>query len=322
MKLVLGVLELRIARRLCLFGRGASGAKLAGEFAVSQAAVSRAMKNLLAEGFVQMQREGKRKLFSLSGSAHAVAFRELVAENRHVGFEKVLAHSAVRVLCGMVFSPVSMEEICRVAKLPEVTVRRILAKMRNAGLVGKMREGYVVAMHGLKEFVQAYACAGLEEMRKNVPGSLVCRGPFGLLRSSGRQIPKFMAQTGISVFHNFGVQLILTDLRDYSFGLFEKKANRHSMENAVVHCLVRAISNSDVRENYYAMLVLHKNLKKVNKKRFLNAAKDFGISAGAQECLELVELAAKKEPWPEPITGLGRHAPNREEFLELAKQYA
>jgi len=298
----------------------------AEKMGVSVPVVSRVVSSLEQKGFLQVTREGKRKLIAFSTSPPALALKELAAANSHVRLERIISNSAARVLSGILNPPASVEEIARTTRLPEITVRRTVGRLLQHGIVARTKPAeYRIILPRLKEFVEAYVNHALEAKRAGVQGSLLTCGPNALLRTTAKNPPK-MVLTGISVFHKYGVKLIETDARDYYLNAFDDKPKQPKLEVAAAHCLARATINASSREAAYAMLAIRKNLKKFDEKLFLQAAADFAVENDARGGLNKVKQFVMGERWPEPLIKDFPHAggpvwPGWGEFEELVKQY-
>lgn len=320
----LSSLEISILRILA--GKPQTETTISGVAALaktSRSSASRAANELEKKGFVVSER-GRSKHILLSNSAHAIAARQLFSLHPHIPFDNALSHSSLKVLSAFTGQPCSAEKTARATRTPEITVRRVFAKLLNFGvLLRPKRAEYQIALSGLREFVQSYVLYGLE--KKSGENGIWHCGPNGLIRTAAKLPPAF-APTGLSVFREHGIPIIQTDLRDYFFNLFDGKPKKPSFEESIAHALARATISSSSREVCYAMLAIHKNRKKLKQQRLLEAAGDFGVHSAAEHCLELVKKFGKGEKWPEPMIQLppvgGPAYPSYEEFNELVKQYA
>ena len=303
---------------------GWSVVSLAGKMAVSCAQVSRAVASLEKKEFVTAARS-RQKLVQFSSAGHASAFLYLLGLHPHVDFVSTLSNSSLRVLSAFTGSAIAIEQMARISRTPTVTVRRTVSKLMERGiLVRQEKNQYQLALSGLQTFVQAYATHSLQE-KAGVDG-LICCGPNAVLRTK-TPIPRRFELTGVSIFYRFGVPIVQTDFQDYWFNLFDSKTKKPSLEEAVVHALVRSTLISSGREVSYAMLVLYNNWKKVDQKQLLQTAQDYCIESDARHCVNLVEKLVLGGRWPEPLVqGFrkvgGPRYPGFEEFQELVTQYA
>lgn len=299
---------------------------LAASLGWSKSAVSRAVSGLASKGLAEVQRTGRSKRVLPSKTAHSAALKELLASYPHVAFDELLAGSALRVLSGMIFAPASVVQIARRSFTPEITVRRVLAKLLERGLIFRRRQGaYEIALQGLDEFVQAYAAISLEAERSGVSGSLIVRGANGLLRTSSPSVPKSMVLTGLSAFGRYGVSVVQTDFRDYYFNAFGKP-HRLGIEEVVIHAILRSTAVSSGREVSFALLVLYKNRKKINEVRLFECAGDFGAEYAVKHSWEFVDCVISGKPVPKSLADFGSKTggpllPDAEEFRELVRQY-
>ncbi|MEK6924210.1 MAG: hypothetical protein AABW54_03160 [Candidatus Micrarchaeota archaeon] len=325
----LGKREILLLSALFANGDGETGYSVkdaALKMGVSSAVVSRVAAGLMRKGFIESRRDGKCRRITLSKALHAQALRELAAANPHVRLEEILANSAIRVLAGLIpDNPRSATEIAGSTSTPMVTVRRVLARLAARGIISRKDAEYSLVLPRLREFEQDYAAYAVDSKRKGLLGSLIVAGQHGLLRTA--MLPREgMVLTGISVLHKYGVKLIEIDARDYYFNAFDDSPEAPALEEAIVHCLLRAAMLASGREAAYAMLAVYKNWKKLDRERFAELAADFSVSSAAGQCLKLVDMFVKGERWPEPMTNGYRISegplwPSWEGFGGLVTQY-
>ncbi len=313
------------------------GKSLASRLDASESVVSRALNSLAEKKLVLLNRNGKRKNAAISDAPHALAFKAFFAARPYFD-ERLLAFSSIRVLSGLLFPNASVARVKRASFLPEITIRRVLSKLLDAGAIGRRGSSdYFILMPELKTAVSEYVSFAVTQVTQNAlqnaGGSLIARGPYGFLRTSAagesiQRFPRFAKPTGLSVLNEFGVSVIQTDFKDYYYNVFGV-VGKPSLEDAVVHVLLRSTLSPSAREASYALLVLHKNKKKVNAKKLLMVAGDLGVEQAARQALDFVDsfdsfvegreiksLAGEGFPRVE-----GPVFPSVEEFKELVKEY-
>lgn len=327
MKLGLRRSEIQAFKALCLGEKeGDSIVGLAASLAMSKSFASRIVGSLVKKGFVELFRQGKKKTAKISPAQHAVMLKELIVTNQHVALEEVLQGAGVQVLTGLLYASASVEEISRISSSPEVTARLVLTRMRDRGLVTRQPAGvYSIVLPRLEDFVESYARFAVEAKRTGIHGSLIVRGASGLIRTSDASVPEFMVPTGLSSFGAYGIKLVQTDFKDHYYNVL-KPVKKLSLEDVLVHSLVRLTLVSSSREVSYALLVIAKNRKKLNTKRFLETARDYGVENGAKECIEFVDAVLAGKEIAKPLVSLGARIegpalPNEKEFVELIRQY-
>ncbi len=316
----LSKVDLRVLALLCT-SNSLSVKDIAVKLNISNAVVSRSVRSLFEQDFIVFTRS-RRKLVSLSGSSHASSFKVLVSFENHIDFSKVLDGGSLRVLSGLLYCN-SVREVSEVTSVPEVTVRRVLMKLRYGAIVFKKGvSDYVIRLDLVRNFVEVYCNYFLNNKIEGLNGSLICRGPLGLLYSKDNPLD-FLVLTGTSVFHEYGIQLILTRQREYYFNLFKEKT-KLSLEDVLVHALTRSVVEESSRSLNYVLLVLNKNFKKINKNKFLIISKKFGIKKEGGNCLKLIEDFKKGKEWSEELHDeFAKHKQffSRTEFQELVNQY-
>ncbi|MCL5011501.1 MAG: MarR family transcriptional regulator [Candidatus Marsarchaeota archaeon] len=306
-----GVSEILVLREVVRQEKPSSVKALSIKTRLSDTVVSRALKELSSKGMVFSKRK-KTKIISISDAPHAQAFKSLFLTYPYIDF-RILSHYNIRVLAGLVFPNASVARVERISLLPKVTVRRLLARLLQNALVGrKGSNDYFITLPELQSAVSEY-CAFIARKNDDVPGGLITRGFYGFLRTDSARIPSFMKPTGLSVLNEFGVAVIQTDFKDYYYNVF-KKVRKPCIEEAVIHALIRAEHSKNSRENSYALLALHKNLKRVNVVKFLEIAGDLNATQTAGQSLEFVQGFATKPLMHDEIS-------KNLEFRELVKEY-
>ncbi|MFH0973805.1 MAG: hypothetical protein V1817_03405, partial [Candidatus Micrarchaeota archaeon] len=307
------------------------GKSLAVRVGAPESVVSRALKALSEKKLVVVSRNGKRNSVVVSDAPHAMALKALFAARPYLDL-RVLVHSSIRVLSGLLFPNASVARVKRVGFLPEITVRRVLSKLLDAGVVGRRSSNdYFFLMPELEKAVSDYVSFAVMQAKQDASGSLIARGPIGFLRTSAASegIPRFMKPTGLSVLNEFGVGVIQTDFKDYYYNVFGV-VKKPALENVVVHVLLRSTLSLSSREASYALLALRKNWKTFDEEKFLMVASDLGVEFVARQSLDFVEnfensLAGREEAKPSIGVGFPRVEepvfPSFEEFRELVKQY-
>jgi hypothetical protein len=285
------------------------------------------LNSLAEKKLVVLSRDGKRKSVVVSDAPHALALTAFFAARPYFD-ARLLAFSSIRVLSGLLFPNSSVARVKRASFLPEITIRRVLSKLLDAGAVGRRGSSdYFILMPELGKAVGELVSFAATQARNNAGGSLITRGPFGFLRTSAavESVPRFAKPTGLSVLNEFGVNVIQTDFKDYYYNVFGV-VGKPSLEEAVVHVLLRSTLSPSAREASYALLALQKNKKKVKAKKLLVAASDLGVEQVARQALDFVEAFAENREvkW---LAGEGFQRvegpvfPSVEEFKELVKQY-
>lgn len=345
MELSLGKTEISAFQALCAMQEECTVGKLAKALNRSKSFVSRAAKTLADKGLIEIQRSGKKKILKISRSQHAIALRELMASNSHVPFIEVLSGSTIAILTGLLYKPASVDTITRLTFTPKITVRRNLSRLLNLGVITRHqrkarslttesqcqkhcahKHEYAIALHGLSEFIQKYTEYVVQASRKNITGSLVIRRTSGLIRTNATSVPSFMVPTGLSVFNKYGIGIVQTDFQDYYFNVLETRVKKLTFEEVIVHALVRTTIISSSREVSYVLLVIAKNRKTLNQKRFLEIARDYGVESSAKQCVEFVDSVLSGKEISKPLVDFGTIVdrpvfPDQKEFMELLKQY-
>lgn len=299
-------------------------AKLAERLNILLSSASRVVNSLMSKRFLTLVPKGVSKIASPAFSPAALKLIELIEANPHIEFESVLDGATLQALSGFIPGPASVHAASISSRTPEVTERRVVSRLLGRAVLQKAAYGkYAITLPRLKEFVEAWLLQEIErKRRREVPGSLIVRGPHGLLRSTKQDVPTYMTRTGLSVFHTYGVSLNF-DFEDYYFHAFESKPAKLGLEEHLIHSLLRSTVLSSGREVSYALLVMLKNWTKFDEKKFLEYGLMLGVIGVARQSIDFIK--GFNEGAPILFTGSGPVEgpvfPTRNGFLELVEQY-
>jgi len=272
-------LELRTFQVLNQSGRS-NVSNLAFGLIISKSAVSRAVASLEKKGLVE-SKKGHRKEVQLARSVSARPFEEFINANPSVDFARVFENSNLQVLAALCFrESSSFKSIIRTTGLTQVTARRSISNLSNAGIIARRSSGYAIILPGLSNCVLEYLRVVLVA-REGAIGSFLQAGPYAFIRTN-RPVPEGFVPTGLSAFPKYGVPLVV-DSNDYVINAFFKpKAPR--LEDAVLHGLGRVKLNASSREASYCLLVIAKNWRKFDWDLFVEHSQDYALENEVKQC--------------------------------------
>ncbi|MFA6330079.1 MAG: helix-turn-helix domain-containing protein [Candidatus Micrarchaeia archaeon] len=270
-------LELRTFQMLNQSGRS-NVSNLALGLNISKSAVSRAVASLEKKGLVE-SKKGRRKDVQVARSVSARPFEEFINANPSVDFARVFENSNLQVLAALCFrESSSFKSIIRTTGLTQVTARRSISSLSNAGIIARRPGGYAILLPGLSNCVLEYLRVVLVA-REGTIGSFLQAGPYAFIRTNR---PVGFVPTGLSAFPKYGVPLVV-DSNDYVLNaFFNPKAPR--LEDAVLHGLFRVKLNASSREASYCLLAIAKNWRKFNWGLFVEHSQDYALENEAQQC--------------------------------------
>jgi DNA-binding MarR family transcriptional regulator len=318
-------LELKVFQTISQTGR-TNVSNLALGLRISKSAISRSVSSLEKKGLVE-SKKGRRKELQIARSVSARPFEELMTANPFIDFSTVFQNSNFRALSALCFrESASFKSIIRTTGLKEITARRALFALANAGMIRRQNNQYGILLPALKASVQEYLRV-LMMRREGVVGSaFVSVGPNGFVRSD-KDLSYVFTQTGLSVFPKYGISLV-SENGDYVFNEFFKPKPPNK-EDAVLHALARFAYDPSTREVSYCLLVIAKNWRTFNWERFFEHSEDYNLSEDAKKCRmffqHFAEFLRKERDNSDRITlstGLGTlNYPDFESFSELCDQY-
>ncbi len=235
----LSKLELRALSVLC------SGGLPAGELAVrlgaSKSLVSRVVASLGNKGLVDLERQGTRKLVSLSPRQHAQAFKRLRESRPQASLEDWLSGWALDVLVVMGWgNGASMERLVRECSCSKNTIGRIITALSGVGIVARRGGAWMVYDSLADDFANAFADYARQEMQSSLDGHFTVLKRVRkhvVIRTDSKRIPGSFVLTGLAFFIEQGLEVIRADYSDYYFNLCSA-APVLSPEERFIHALL------------------------------------------------------------------------------------
>jgi predicted transcriptional regulator len=314
---LLGPGEVRILEVLSKSEETSVG-QIADKLGITASVVSREVSKLEKKRLVMTLRSKVKSVFFSDNSA-AISLQELFSANPHVNFSKVISNSNLQVLSAICYrDSARMDSISRVCCLPVVTCRRCLSELGAMGVVWHRNGEYGISLPKLRDFVCNY-CQLLFSLKTGGSRlrSGVVAGPQAVFRMKKDVVG--LAPTGSQEYARFGINLILPDLVDYYAHAF-RKPSKPCLEEVVAYGLFENTVFNSPREYSYALLVIAKNSRKFNWKKFELVTSDLGISQKAGECRQFFSKDYN-DNLVNDLPGVGPACPSRSEFMELCRQY-
>lgn len=270
-------------------------------------------QNLLKEkGLVKTSKEGRSKEISISDSKHALLFRDMSLEFRHIKFEKYLSGSALEVLSAISFLKLAtIKEIHQNCNVSEPSAARTISKLRKVGVVQKREEGYDISQRfeSLKDFVIEFRHYMNAKSAKNFSKDSVIlweQNDVFIIESSTKKGDEVNFHlTGPSVFGKFGIKLFMTS----SYHYYSPREKQIELEKAIVHTFLIPLSQRVILP---VLLVWKKNEKKLNKKYLYDTVEKYGIKNRIDETYKYFETKGAYKP---------EHFPTWKEFASKAREY-
>jgi len=265
MKLELSKLQIGI---LC--GLGSRGYETHSELVhalnKSQTRISIALQDLERLGIIMSEKKGLSKRVRLSGSKHVLLLKRLFTKYPNLRFEKYLSGSSVEVLLPLAYLKCNVSEIAEQSGYSERTVLRALNRLIEIGMTIGERKCYSInpRFNTLSEFLrefQAYTNVGLAYEFSKTATILWQRGKEFLIETKGGCENEHFLLTGYEKLGEFGIPLILTDIKHYFYTEYK---NRLCLEDMCLHILT--LEPASTRPILYVLLAVSKNKGKIDWK--------------------------------------------------------
>ncbi|WP_179370626.1 hypothetical protein [Nitrosopumilus ureiphilus] len=274
--------------------------------------IGKTLASLEEKGFVNISRSGKTKKIALSDSKHALLFRDMSLEFKHIKFEKYLSGSVLEVLSAIGFLKLAtIKEIHQNCNVSEPSAARTISKLRKLGVVQKREEGYSISQRfeRLKDFVIEFRHYMNTKSAKNFSKDYVIlweQNDVFIIESSTKKGDEGNFHlTGPSVFGKFGIKLFMTS----SYHYHSPREKQRGLEKSIIHTFLIPLSQRVVLP---VLLVWKKNEKKMNKKYLYNTAEKYGTKNRIDEVYKYFETKGAYKP---------EYFPTWKEFASKAKEY-
>ena len=303
----LGRDELRCLRFIA--GHGAARAsEIASALDTSKAQLSRVISELVAKGFLSTERLGLSKNISLSETKHAVLWRKLALEFRHMPLHELLSGGSLEVLSAIGSQQLAnRRQIAENSLISEATAARFLESLRQLGIIQK--EGaYRISprFQILAEFTAEFRRYMNQKLALEfAPDAVIvweCNEEFIVESSKSEQKDGFLL-TGVSAFARFGVPL-LAPKSHFFYSPFTRKLR---LEDAIIHSLLMPNGSA-----LPTLLAWKKNEGTLNMQYLRRKAEKYNAAASVAEIVSYFESQGSQRP---------ERLPPWNEFLARAREY-
>jgi DNA-binding Lrp family transcriptional regulator len=239
--------------------------------------VRRSLLSLEEKGFIKKYRVSLSKEISLSDTKHAMLFRDMVLEARHIPFHKYLAGSSLEVLSAACFLNLkTKKEIGEHSSVSEPSVARVFLKLRQIGIMQKMESKYVISPRFgiLKNFVVEFRHYLNQKIAKKLSQDSIIlwerNDEFIVESRTKKEGVEGFHLTGPSAFGRFGIQLFMM----VSYHFYSPRKKELGLEDTMTHSFLIPMSQ---RVMLPVLLVWKKNEKRVNKEILMDVAEQYKV---------------------------------------------
>ncbi|NUC74821.1 MarR family transcriptional regulator [Haloterrigena sp. SYSU A558-1] len=293
---------------LAAIERGDTIADLAARLEHSESYVSRVVADLAAKNLLYADRDGRRKRVRPSDGKAVAVYRDLVRQYSHIDFPELLAGKALEV-CYYLDRPRTVADIAARSDNYRNTVNRVLARLRDRGLVGSDDGTY--SFNGdfdrLHEFARELGHHLHRQRLEAVApsGTILWADHDEFLAQTATEIDADgFHETGLARFAAFDLQFLLPDRRYYFYA-----DDLESIPPADLCCHTLLIDDG-TRHRSYCLLLLSR--VDVDADELRDRATAYGLEDEIDALCRYLETGGGIED---------DRLPDWDEFRELATDY-
>ncbi len=271
--------------------------------------LSHNLKKLRENGLIQTTGQGNRKYACFSETKHASLLRDLLIAYDFMNWENILMGKTIDIL----FKALSEKE-GNLSGFSNATLWRYLKELKARGIIWETQKRYQInpRFSVLIDFIKEYQRYLVNKISKTLSENAVVLWQEDLeflVRAPKAASPpsEDFRKTATSVFGLYDLPLFSEfDIYFYSTNIKEIKS-----EDAVLHTLLAELGST--RYTTYALLLLKKTEKQIDKTYLLNEAERLGLKKQLIGMLDFLENHRRLED---------QSLPTWNEFVVKANDYA
>lgn len=274
--------------------------------------VRRSLLSLEEKGFIKKHRVGLPKEIMLSDSKHALIFRDMALESRHIPFHKYLSGSSLEVLSALCSVNLdTRKDIQKHSNVSEPSIARVLLKLRRIGIVQKKESTYAISprFEVLKNFVTEFRHYMNQKIAKKFDQNSVIvwqrNDEFIIESGTKKEDEENFHITGPSAFGKFGILLFMM----VSYHYHSPRIRELCLEDNIAHSFLIPMSQ---RTMMPVLLAWKKNEKRINEERLFNISEKYGVTKFVNSIFEYFDSKGKQKI---------AEFPTWEEFKSKALEY-
>jgi DNA-binding Lrp family transcriptional regulator len=268
--------------------------------------LSRNLKKLQQKGIIQNAAEGNQKTAYFSETKHASLLRDLLLSYDFMDWENILCGKSIEIL----FQTLDDGDL---SKFSGATLWRYLKELKARGIITETQNGYIInpRFSILADFLKEYQRFFVNKISKTLSENSVIlwqKDMEFLVRvpKTAKPPSEDFHKTATSIFAQYDLPLFS------EFDTYFYSTNKRAIkpEHAILHTLL--VEPSSVRYATYALLLLKKTEKEIDKTYLLKEAERFGLTSQVIGMLEFLETHRRPD---------GQPLPTWNEFIEKANDY-
>jgi DNA-binding transcriptional ArsR family regulator len=294
--------ELQVLKEIARGNYGLSS--IQEKLSVKPSLLTYTLKKLQDKGLIKLANKGIKKQAYLSDTKHAILLKNLLTIYDYVDWENLLRDKAIEILFQVLTEPEKLTDV------PRNTLWRYMKDFKSRGII--TQEGKVnPQFRSLPEFLEEYQSFFTKKIANELSENSVIlwqRDMQLLIRTAKSTKPPNgdFHKTAISIFPDYDLPLF----SEFDIYFYSTKKKTIKPEDAVLHTLL--IEPGNVRYSTYALLLLKKTEKQIDKKYLMNEAKRLGLETQIEGMLEFLQTHIRVE---------GQSLPTWNDFTEKARDY-
>lgn len=273
---------------------------------IKPAFLSRNLKKLQQKGIIQTVTEGNKKTAYFSETKHASLLRELLLSYDFMDWENILCGKSIEIL----FQILDDGDL---SSFSVATIWRYLKDLKSRGIITDTLKGYQIntRFSMLANFLREYERYFVNKIAKSLAENSVIlwqkHMEFLVRVPKSTESPSpYFHRTATSIFPMYDIPLF----SEFDVYFYSTTKETIKPEDAVLHTLL--IEPDNVRYSSYALLLLKKTEKQIDKTRLMKEAERLGLERQADGMLDFLQTHIRPEQQP---------LPNWEDFSEKANEY-
>ncbi|MCW4018962.1 MAG: ArsR family transcriptional regulator [Candidatus Bathyarchaeota archaeon] len=297
--------EIRILRQL---SKGkCSLSEIEKALSLKPALLSQNLKKLLKKGLIQTTGQGNRKFAYFNDTKHALLLRDLLITYDHIDWQNILTGRTLEIL----FQALTPE--VHHANVSTATLWRHLKNLKARGIITqtgkeyKITPGFSILIEFLKEYQRFFA----QKLAKALSEGAVILWQEDmefLIRAPKNAKPptKDFHKTATSKFQEYDLPLF-SESDSY---FYSKNKKQIQPEDVILHTLL--IEPKNTRYTTYALLLLKKTEKQLDKNYLLQEAQTHGLKDQVNSMLQFLKTHTQQTD---------QALPTWNEFASKARDY-
>ena len=275
---------------------------------LKSALLSYNLKKLQKKGLIQTTEQGNRKYACFSETKHASLLRDLLITYDYMDWENILPGKTIDIL----FQTLTGKE-GNLSSFSNATLWRYLKELKARGIIAETQKRYQINPRFpiLIDFLNEYQRYFANKLSKELSQSSIIlwqKDMKFLVRvpKAAKSSSEDFHKTATSIFPQYDLPLFT------EFDIYFYSPNKKSIkpEDAILHTLL--IESDSVRYTTYALLLLKKTEKQIDKTYLLQEAERFGLKNQIIGMLQFLETHTRPE---------GQLLPTWSEFITKATDY-